>query len=58
MNYIVQTYEGDMCIEADTCELKDDKLVFTVAGEVMVVVQEWFLCAKAKEEECKLNVVR
>jgi hypothetical protein len=58
MNYIVQTYEDELCVTADTCEVKGDKLVFTVDGAVMVVVQEWFLCAMAKEEECKLKVVK
>ena len=38
--WIVQTYEGDMLIEADTC-----------------VVQEWFLCARAKKER-DLKVVK
>ena len=52
--WIVQTVEGDMCISADTCEVKDDKLVFTVDGEVECVVLDWFLCARCKEEHLKV----
>ena len=55
--YIVQTYEGDMCIAADTCEILDDKLVFTIEGEVECVVLEWFLCARAVKER-DLKVVK
>ena len=55
--WIVQTYEGDMLIEADTCEVLGDKLVFTVDGEVECVVLEWFLCARAKKER-DLKVVK
>jgi len=54
MEWIVQTVEGDMCISADTCEVKDDKLVFTVDGEVECVVLDWFLCARCKEEHLKV----
>jgi hypothetical protein len=43
-----------MCIEADTCEVKDDKLLFTVDGDVECVVQEWALCARVRERVLKV----
>ena len=53
--WIVQTYEGDMCIAADTCEVLDDKLVFTVDGEVECVIADWSMISRCRE---RLKVVK
>ena len=55
MNYIVQTYEDELCVTADTCEVKGDKLVFTVDGEVESVFAEWVFCSRCRE---RLKVVK
>ena len=54
--FIVATYNGEMMITADTCELIDGNLVFVREGDVMGVWREWdFACAY---EEPKLKVVK
>ena len=54
--FIVATYNGEMMITADTCELIDGNLVFVMDGAVMGVWQEWdFVC---RYEEPKLKVVK
>ena len=54
--FIVATYNGEMMITADTCEIIDGNLVFIKDGDVMGVWKEWeFVCLY---EEPKLKVVK
>ena len=47
--WIVRTFEDDMIIKADTCEVIGDKLVFTLGGEVEGVFAEWVFCSRCRE---------
>jgi hypothetical protein len=51
--WLIQTYEDDLMIKADTCEIINDKLVFTVDGEVECVFAEWVLCSVCHEPPLK-----
>jgi len=54
--FIVATYNGEMIVTADTCEIIDGNLVFIKDGDVMGVWKEWeFVCLY---EEPKLKVVK
>ena len=56
--YIVATYDAEMMITADTCEIVDGNLVFTMDGVVVGVWREWDFVCPYEEEEPKLKVVK
>jgi len=57
MKWIVSTYDIELEIEADFCELKGGLLMFTKDDAILSVFAEWTFCCVLVEGESRGKVV-